>query len=458
MSHPSRPQSRGPVRRRRREYHLKSIEGLEDRCLLAPIVTVLPLQATFTPATTPTNDNLGTVTVTTPAPTTTSTYPTAAPATSVSELTPISAFGGDIVRIKAGPGGVFGKGVYAISRGAGDNAGAVNRPGVIYRVDPATGKVSVFSDLNTVIGQSNADGNSTGLVNWYDLAFDPEGYFDGQPSLFVASVDSSDPNKNAIYQINPDGDRSSGSDFVQFTTEGLASMKFNVNPTSILVPPVEDQSFLRGLIAGSGISSTGGEFAALFFDANTYTPGQNINTANLPMGVSQEPGLVTGPQVGLTAANADYPSLVYSAFTDFGTPAAADPARPQRRPGHQRRIPDHRDHDRRGQRRRHQPHRSIANSSAPVPLTPDAQPLVTTPFRRFEDVAFDQYGYFSQGITPTSTTTTSTGTTTTSVVPTSAGSLFVADLATGLSVQVTPAGTRPPRRSTSRSRGRVRST
>ena len=115
--------------------------------------------------------------------------PTAAPATSVSELTPISAFGGDIVRIKAGPGGVFGKGVYAISRGAGDNAdGAVNRPGVIYRVDPATGKASVFFDLNTVISQldpnrpqrRNSVGASTGLVNWYDLAFDPEGYFDGR--------------------------------------------------------------------------------------------------------------------------------------------------------------------------------------------------------------------------------------------------------------------------------------
>ncbi|MBV8076098.1 MAG: hypothetical protein JO284_06865, partial [Planctomycetaceae bacterium] len=340
MSHPSRPQSRGPGRRRRREHHLESIEELEDRCLLAPTVTVLPYQATFTPATTPTNTDLGTVTVTTPTPTTTSTYPTEAPATSVSELTPISAFGGDIVRIKAGPGGVFGKGVYAISRGAGDNAaiGAVNRPGVIYRVDPATGKASVFFDLNTVISQlptpspvpnaSNSVGASTGLVNWYDLTFDPEGYFDGRPSLFVTSVDSSDPNKNVIYRIAPDGSFMGA--FVQFTTKGLASMKFNLNPTSILVPPVEDQSFLRGLIAGSGISSsTGGEFAALFFNANAYTPGQDISSANLPVGVSQETGLVTGPQVGLTAANADYPSRVYSAFTDFGTPASSSsPAQP----------------------------------------------------------------------------------------------------------------------------------
>ena len=52
-----------------------------------------------------------------------------------------------------GPGGEFGNEIYAISRGAGGNAtkGAIIRPGVIYRVDPATGKSSVFFDLNTVI-------------------------------------------------------------------------------------------------------------------------------------------------------------------------------------------------------------------------------------------------------------------------------------------------------------------
>ena len=54
-----------------------------------------------------------------------------APITSVSELTPISSFGGDIVAIAAGPGGVFGNVIYAISRGGGDNtaSGAVNHPG-----------------------------------------------------------------------------------------------------------------------------------------------------------------------------------------------------------------------------------------------------------------------------------------------------------------------------------------
>ena len=39
------------------------------------------------------------------------------------------------------------------SRVAGARTSAVNRPGVIYRIDPATGKASVFFDLNTVLNQ-----------------------------------------------------------------------------------------------------------------------------------------------------------------------------------------------------------------------------------------------------------------------------------------------------------------
>ena len=112
---------------------------------------------------------------------------TAAPITSVAELTSNSSFGGDIVNIEPGPGGVFGSDVYAISRGAGGNSAAINRPGVIYRVDPATGQTSVFFDLNTVLSQTdpnntspstpaaNSLGTSTGLVNWYSMTFDPEG-------------------------------------------------------------------------------------------------------------------------------------------------------------------------------------------------------------------------------------------------------------------------------------------
>src|SRR5689334_1465215 len=111
MSQPSRPRAQGPAKRRR-AIKLDMPLPLEDRCLLAPVVTTFPFTATFTAATTPTNTLLGTVAVTQNL---TGTANTAAPITSVSELTPVSSFGGDIVRIKAGPGGDFGKGVYAIS-------------------------------------------------------------------------------------------------------------------------------------------------------------------------------------------------------------------------------------------------------------------------------------------------------------------------------------------------------
>src|SRR5689334_14288971 len=287
MSQPSRPRAHGPAQRRKRQLRPDSPRPLEERCLLAPIIPVFPLQATFTAAPTPTNAFLGTVVVSSNT-TGTATIETPAPITSVAELTPLSSFGGDIVRIKAGPGGAFGKGVYAISRGAGDNTGAINRPGVIYRVDPATGKSSVFFDLNTVMNQidpnalstdgknpaANSLGASTGYVNWYDIAFDPEGYYDGQPSMFVSSVDRSDPSKNAIYRISPDG-KFMGA-FVTLT-EGLAATKFNVNPTGMVIPGPEAQNFFRGLIAGSGISTTNGTFAALYFNSNVYAPGQVIS-------------------------------------------------------------------------------------------------------------------------------------------------------------------------------------
>ena len=181
MSQASEPRDRGKVRRRR-NVKLDRPVPLETRSLMAPVVATFPLQAVFTAAATPTNADLGTVVV---SENTTATVASMAPITSVSELTPISSFGGDIVTIAAGPGGVFGNSIYAISRGAGDNAsgGAVNRPGVIYRVDPATGKSSVFFDLNTVMNQidpssptaANSLGTGTGLVNWYSITFDSEG-------------------------------------------------------------------------------------------------------------------------------------------------------------------------------------------------------------------------------------------------------------------------------------------
>ena len=227
------------------------------------------------------------------------TIDTMAPITSVSQLTPASSFGGDIVAIAAGPGGVFGNVIYAISRGGGDNTaeGAVNHPGVIYRVNPATGKTSVFFDLNTVMSQidpnsptaANSLGSGTGLVNWYSITFDPEGLFSGTPSMFVSSVDRSDPNKNVIFEIAPNGTLMGV--FVQMT-DGLSTLKFNINPTAILMPPVQDQSFLSGLIGGSGISTTTGTFAALFFSSSSLLAGPGHQQWDASQGGHRdEPGI-----------------------------------------------------------------------------------------------------------------------------------------------------------------------
>ena len=89
--------------------------------------------------------------------------------------------------------------------------------------------------------------------------------------------------------------------FTQFTA-GQSGVKFNINPSSILVMPPQDQSFLRGLFTGSGSgtsTTTPPTFSALFFNANGYSPGTPISSTTLPSGVTQT-ALALGPQVGLT--------------------------------------------------------------------------------------------------------------------------------------------------------------
>ncbi len=535
MSHPSRSRASGPAQRRPRGARLEAIESLEERQLLAPFVTVLPQTLTFTGTATATSD-LGTVTLSNTLPLQTgatnalTTFPTAAAVTSVSELTSSASFGNDIVRITPGPGGVFGNGIYAISRGAGDNAsmGAINRPGVIYRVDPATGKSSVFFDLNTVISQidpnsptaANGLGAQTGLTNWYDITFDPAGTFNGQPSMFVTSVDSADPNKNAIYQISPSGQFLGA--FTSFTDNSLSAAKLTFNPTAILIPPVQQQQYLSGLISSTGAgaitvanggpqnvptsvtfggtttvvgnvplanpsTATNGttQFAALYFNSSEFSPGTQVsNIKALPNGVKQT-GLTYGVQTGLTAANTNYASLVYSSFADFGTPAfPAGSGNPfPSNPGlsgvqglggdlliNLGQNPN-----------------AVANTQANPTTNIDLYPVISTNFRRFDDVSFDQYGYFSQGLPATQGTGTNgtgggggtgagggggaTATNGTNIsanglsvlngpgtasqtgggvgngvtnpnytygTPVYAGSLFVADLASGLAVSVPP--------------------
>lgn len=449
MTQPSRPQARGPARRTRRRIAIEAVQPLEDRQLLTPFMTINDRSAVFNPTSTVTVDGVTTTTGTVDIVSTPSAN-SAAGFTTVAQLTSNAAFGGDIVRIEAGPGGDFGKGVYAISRGAGANAdpnlrpsslpAPINRPGVIYRVDPATGKSSIFFDLNTVLSQidpGTPPGNgalpATGLLNWYDLTFDPEGYFDGKPSLFVSSVDTSDPLKNTIYRIGPAGE------FLGlFTRFGISPTTgtFPVQPSAVYIPPVEQQSFLRGLFVGDA-NSDGGQ-PVLFFDANVFRPGQNVTGPGV--GVTATP-MTFGPQVGITSANAIYFSPIYDVFTDFGAPPAGGlpPA-----PGFSG-VQGLRGDILIGSSLNPQPFafadgflNGIFYSTDPDAATPDTNGVISTPFRRFQDIAFDQYSYFSYGSTVTPGGFL-TPTTIAPIPPLYSGSLFVADLASGLSVSL-PAG------------------
>jgi hypothetical protein len=424
LSRSQAPKSHSKTRRNRRAQ-VNALELLEGRCMPAPVVTGPIPTATFIPATTPTLDNLGTVEITT-----TATTDSALAFTSVAQLTSAASFGGDIVRIEAGPGGDFGKGVYAISRGAGENANdalrspgiprPINRPGVIYRVDPATGKTSVFFDLNTVINQidpgenaSNGGLPSTGLQNWYDMTFDPEGYFDGKPSLFVTSLSDTNPTKNAVFRIGPDG--SFMGVYIRFTAEsdGILSRE----PSAILAPPPQQQQFLRGLLVGDAGRDQG--FNVLFFNANAFRPGTALGSATtLPPGVTST-ALNFGPQTGLISANNSYASLVYSTFADFGPVAPI---------GQQWGAPGLSGvQGLSGELLINLGTNIVTSFTDPNFTTVDTSAAITTPFRRFQDIAFDYFGYFSYGTENTRPYT---------IPPTYVGSLFVADLATGLSVSV----------------------
>ncbi len=97
----------------------------------------------------------------------------------------------------------------------------------------------------------------------------------------------------------------------------------------------------------------------------------------------------TGPIVGLTASNASYDNQIFSVFTDFGTPAGGGiPARPGYS-GVQGSDGNLLIGLAAGQRR--------ATLAAERPRSTHS-PAATTPFRRFYGIAFDQYGYFSQGV------------------------------------------------------------
>ena len=84
---------------------------------------------------------------------------------------------------------------------------------------------------------------------------------------------------------------------------------------------------------------------------------------------------------------------------------------------------------------------SSPNTGTTLSTNIDLYPAISTNYRRFEDSAFDQYGYFSQGLPITATNTgtvNSTGFLYNYGTPVYAGSLFVADLASGLAINVTP--------------------
>ena len=365
MSQPSRPQAQGPAQRRRRGHQIEAVLTLEERCLLAPVVSLFPRLAAFTAITTlPTGTNSRRRGRHRGQPD--RRLPHRRPVhLGHASSTPTSSFGGDIVRIRSGPGGDFGKGVYAISRGAGENAGtsgdqtttsptvtgAINRPGVIYRVDPATGKTSVFFDLNTVVSQLDPARDRRQLVGNADRPGQlvrhrvrPRGLL-RRPAVDVRLERRplrpdqerglpDRPRRHVPGGVRPFTDGAVGSEVQREPERDPRARRRRTRPSSAACSPAAAQG------------RTTREPLGPLLRRQRLLPGQNLSTgARLPTGVDPDRPGTPGPITGLTASNPDYLSRVYSTFTDFGTPAAPGIEATtglQRRPGDQRRAPHQR--------------------------------------------------------------------------------------------------------------------
>ena len=153
-------------------------------------------------------------------------------------------------------------------------------------------------------------------------------------SMLIASTDRSDPYKNVIYRIAPDGTfmgafatlhRRCQSSAPKFTSKSLRRprpARPSSSPSSEVSSP-----------AAAPVSSTIGGDHLLRLSSSTpinTEPGQNV-TSRPCRSASRRPLSPKARRPALVSANIDYVSPVYSTFTDFGNlrpPVAASRSRP----------------------------------------------------------------------------------------------------------------------------------
>lgn len=195
-----KPKNSGKSNRTKHGKPLGTFEALEDRCLLAPVLTI-PFGGTFMLPTVTGNTVfivLGFVSTR-----------LVSSQTGRIEVDPTGAFGNDLFVISRGTPAVGG-GLVPVPVNPGDAAGQ------IYRVDPyavdGVGTMTAGKNRQQFAVIPGGGSSFGGYENWFDLAFDPTGTFtaaDGGPSLFVSTLDAAttagiNP-RNAIYGFLPDG-------------------------------------------------------------------------------------------------------------------------------------------------------------------------------------------------------------------------------------------------------------
>ncbi len=174
---------------------------------------------------------------------------------------------------------------------------------------------------------------STGTTS----AFDPEGIFDGKPSMFVSSVDRNDPSKNVIFRIGPDGAFLGA--YIKFDLgSGAGAFSYVAQRDPGAARPAA--GFPAGLISGDGSpmgTGTSDRLRGAVLRRQRVPAGHQRETADPAVGGRRRPRPVLRP--------AGRPDVRRTAITrrrstpcsrNFGVPPGPiEPgsAGPQRRPG-----------------------------------------------------------------------------------------------------------------------------
>ena len=364
MSHPSRPRVRGPARRPRRHLRIERSAPRRSPPARPVIATGHRDRPSPRPGTRPTGSSAPQPSIPAvacrglhrPGPITVSrSWPTRRPSAATSSGS------------RPGRAATSARGSTPSRAAAATTSTAINRPGVIYRVDPATGQASVFFDLNTVISQLEP-GTMPPTRSWPRPAWSTGTTSRSTPratSTAGPRCSSARPTPPTRTRTPSTGSAPTGRSSAPSSSSARDAAEPHRHPHARPRPAGRAADFLRGLLPATAPGPRR--------VASSSTPrvlGRGTRSPRDPAAGGVTPGLTSGASVGPTAlGNSTTVARIFSAFTDFGTsPRAAGRAVPASAASRARQLPCFiaRRDDR---RRRSPPDRRLVRDH-PVPAVP----------------------------------------------------------------------------------------